>query len=261
MGRDFYKILGVERQATQEEIRKAYKALARKTHPDKNPESAKEFSEITKAHEILSDPNKRATFDTFGEEGLQFTGLSSEDPQPEKVAPSQTSSSQVVHKISCTLEELYHGTVKKMKIKQQIVDVTGQPTPVEKIVSIVIKPGWKKGTKVSFPDTPNIAFVIDEKPHPHFVREGDNLITKISIPLVSALCGTKSKVLLLNGTEAFVEIKEVIGNNSQLVIPNQGMPLSNQESQYGDLIIRFDIQFPNELTQTQKDQLEQILGQ
>ena len=73
--RDYYEILGVPRDATQEEIKKAYKKLAKKWHPDLNPQNRKEaeerFKEITEAYQVLSDPEKRAQYDRFGYVGDQ----------------------------------------------------------------------------------------------------------------------------------------------------------------------------------------------
>jgi DnaJ family protein B protein 4 len=75
MGKDYYKILGVDKQATDEELKKAYRRLAVKHHPDKNPdnkEAAEEkFKEISEAYDVLSDKDKRQVFDAYGEEGLK----------------------------------------------------------------------------------------------------------------------------------------------------------------------------------------------
>ncbi|MFH1351290.1 MAG: DnaJ domain-containing protein, partial [Pseudomonadota bacterium] len=74
MGKDFYEILGVSKSATQGEIKKAYRKLARKWHPDINPgnkEAEQKFKEISRAHEALGNPEKRKLYDEFGEEGLQ----------------------------------------------------------------------------------------------------------------------------------------------------------------------------------------------
>ncbi|KRG06639.1 dnaJ homolog subfamily B member 4 [Drosophila mojavensis] len=73
MGKDYYQILGINRTATDEEIKKAYKRMALKYHPDKNdhPEAADQFKEIVVAFEILSDKEKRQLYDQYGEEGLK----------------------------------------------------------------------------------------------------------------------------------------------------------------------------------------------
>ncbi|KAG0010114.1 DnaJ sub B member 5, partial [Entomortierella chlamydospora] len=73
MGKDYYNILGVSKDADEDQIKKAYRKLALKYHPDKNsePEAKKKFHDISEAYEVLSDKNKRAVFDQFGEEGLK----------------------------------------------------------------------------------------------------------------------------------------------------------------------------------------------
>ena len=73
-GKDFYSILGVKKDATAEQIKKAYRKLARKHHPDVNPgnkEAEEQFKEVSQAHEALSDPEKRKIYDEFGEDGLK----------------------------------------------------------------------------------------------------------------------------------------------------------------------------------------------
>ena len=72
-GADYYKILDVSRKATSAEIKKAYRKLSLKYHPDKNPseEAASKFAEIANAYDVLSDPDKRKTYDTGGEEAVK----------------------------------------------------------------------------------------------------------------------------------------------------------------------------------------------
>ena len=76
MGKDYYAILGVSRDAAADDVKKAYRKMALKFHPDKNKaEDAEErFKEIAEAYEVLSDQDKRATYDQFGEEGLRPGG-------------------------------------------------------------------------------------------------------------------------------------------------------------------------------------------
>ena len=77
MGKDYYKSLGLVRGASEEDIKKAYKKMALKFHPDKNktPGAEEKFKEIAEAYEVLSDPKKRQVFDQYGEEGLKGTNF------------------------------------------------------------------------------------------------------------------------------------------------------------------------------------------
>ena len=74
MGKDYYQLLGVSKNASDDEIKKAYRKMALKYHPDKNSEPGAEdkFKEISEAYEVLSDKDKRAAFDRFGSEGIEF---------------------------------------------------------------------------------------------------------------------------------------------------------------------------------------------
>ncbi len=73
MGKDYYKILGIAKGATEDDIKKAYRKMALKFHPDKNkaPGSEEKFKEIAEAYEVLSDKRKREVYDQYGEEGLK----------------------------------------------------------------------------------------------------------------------------------------------------------------------------------------------
>lgn len=73
MGKDYYKILGVAKSANDDDIKKAYRKLALKYHPDKNkePDSEEKFKEVAEAYEVLSDKKKRDVYDRYGEEGLK----------------------------------------------------------------------------------------------------------------------------------------------------------------------------------------------
>ena len=76
MGKDYYSILGVTRDASDDDLKKSYRKLALKWHPDKNksPEAEEKFKEVSEAYEILSDPKKREIFDKYGEDGLRNGG-------------------------------------------------------------------------------------------------------------------------------------------------------------------------------------------
>lgn len=121
MGRTYkkyYTTLGVATDASPEEIKKAYRKLALKYHPDKNPNSADLFKEITNIHEILSDPTKRALYDARGESGLKQKN--NEPPTPERPGKgTKTRGRDVCHQLKVTLEEMFNGTQKKLALNRK----------------------------------------------------------------------------------------------------------------------------------------------
>lgn len=140
---------------------------------------------------------------------------------------------------------------------------------MDEILKIDIKPGWKKGTKITFPEKGNqepgvtpadLIFVVDEKPHPVFKREGNNLIVNQKISLVDALTGRTFNLTTLDGRSLTIPVNDVVKPNSELIIQNEGMPISKDPSKRGNLIINFDVVFPSRLSSEQKSELRRVLG-
>merc|ERR1711988_1127376 len=125
----YYDLLGVEKDASESEIKKAYRKLAMKHHPDKGGDPDK-FKEMTQAHSVLSDPEKRRNYDRFGEEGVDGGGPSGDDLISQMFGgggggrrqrgPKQGESVQ--RPLPVTLENLYSGVTKKLKIQRQTID-------------------------------------------------------------------------------------------------------------------------------------------
>ncbi|KAL9260064.1 DnaJ homolog subfamily B member 4-like protein [Drosera capensis] len=348
MGVDYYNVLQVDKSTKDDDLKKAYRKLAMKWHPDKNPNNKEEaeakFKQISEAYEVLSDPQKRAIYDQYGEEGLksqvppsdaggpggatyfqtgdgpkvfrtfnprnandifaEFFGFSSPfggmgggssgssmgggmrgdgvrfnsvfgddifssfgdgrsmSSGPRKAAPIESP-------LPCSLEELYKGTTKKMKISREIADASGRTMPVEEILTIDIKPGWKKGTKITFPEKGNeqpgvtpadLVFIIDEKPHPVFTRDGNDLIVAQKISLADALTGYTAHITTLDGRNLTIPITNVIHPNYEEVVPREGMPVPKDPSRKGNLRIKFNIKFPPRLTAEQKAGVKKLLA-
>lgn len=341
MGVDYYNTLKVDKNAKDEDLKKAYRKLAMKWHPDKNPNNKKEaeakFKQISEAYEVLSDPQKRAIYDQYGEEGLkgqvpppetggpggatffstgdgpatfrfnprnaddifaEFFGFSSPfggmggggggmrggsrsfggmfgddifssfgEGRPINTAPRKAP--PIENTLPCSLEELYKGTTKKMKISREIVDVSGKTLPVEEILTIDIKPGWKRGTKITFPEKGNeqpnvipadLVFVIDEKPHSTFTREGNDLVVTKKIPLVEALTGCTVHLTTLDGRTLTIPVNNVIHPDYEEVVAKEGMPIPKDPSKRGNLRIKFDIKFPTRLSAEQKSGIKKLLN-
>lgn len=128
----FYKLLEVEKNASDAEIKKAYRKLAVKHHPDKGGDPEK-FKEVTRAYEVLSDTEKRAKYDKYGEDGLDNDGAGDASDIFEAFfgggrraggggAKKRSKTKDVVQPLKVTLEQMYSGTSKKMAITRQVID-------------------------------------------------------------------------------------------------------------------------------------------
>ncbi|KAG2717410.1 hypothetical protein I3843_03G175300 [Carya illinoinensis] len=344
MGVDYYKILQVDKNVTEEDLKKAYRKLAMKWHPDKNPNNKKEaeakFKQIAEAYEVLSDPQKRAVYDQYGEEGLKgqvpppnaggpggasffstgdgpttfrFNPRSADDIFAEFFGSSSPfggmggrgggmrgssfssgifgddifasfgeggggsmnqgalrKAPSIEIRLPCSLEELYKGITKKMKISREIADISGKTMQVEEILTINVKPGWKKGTKITFPEKGNeqpnvipadIVFIVDEKPHSVFTRDGNDLIVTENISLADALTGYTVQLTTPDGRNLTIQINNVINPDYEEVVPREGMPMQKDPTKRGNLRIKFNIKFPRRLTTEQKAGIKKLLGQ
>ncbi|XP_020207321.1 dnaJ homolog subfamily B member 1 [Cajanus cajan] len=322
MGLDYYNVLKVNRNATEDDLKKAYRKLAMKWHPDKNRENSNEaearFKQISEAYEVLSDPHRRAFYDQHGEEGLknkppagngtspsgfnprnaedifaEFFGSSpfgfgSSGPGRSSRFPSDTTfggfdnnfrsystgrthmpkAPSVETKLSCTLEELYSGSTRKMKISRIVMDAHGRPIQESEILSIDVKPGWKKGTKITFPEKGNqkpnevaadLIFVIDEKPHDLFKRDGNDLIVSKRVSLAEAIGGTTVDITALDGRSLNIQVTKIVSPGYEMTVENEGMPITKEPGQRGDLRIKFDVKFPTMLTPEQRAELKRVL--
>nr|KYP33594.1 DnaJ isogeny subfamily B member 13 [Cajanus cajan] len=296
MGVDYYKLLQVDRNAKDEDLKKAYRRLAMKWHPDKNPNNKKEaeakFKQISEAYDVLSDPQKRAVYDQYGEEGLNGVppgaggfsggsdGFSRGGPFGEDIFAQFRSGAgegsghmprkgaAIEKTLHCSLEDLYKGTTKKMKISRDVSDATGRPTTVEEILTIEIKPGWKKGTKITFPEKGNeqrgvipadLVFIIDEKPHSIFKRDGNDLVVTQKVSLVEALTGYTVQLTTLDGRNLTIPVNSIISPTYEEVVKGEGMPIPKEPSKRGNLRIKFNIKFPSRLTSEQKSGLKRLL--
>jgi DnaJ family protein B protein 4 len=346
MGKDYYSVLNIQKGATEDEIKKAYKKQALKWHPDRNPnnkdQAEAKFKELAEAYEVLSDKQKREIYDMYGEEGLKggppppsgggagpgftsfrtgpggasfhFTPSSAEDIFSQFFGGRnpfggsmrgmggmggmfgaedddddfggfhsfgsrgggmsggggrvRRKAEPIIREFSCTLEELFTGCTKKMKISKQLLDASGRSIPTEKILAIDVKPGWKEGTKITFEkegdEKPNeepadIIFVLKEKPHARFKRVGNDLHFTANLTLKQALTNPAVEVLTLENKKLKVTPNEVVTPQTKQRISGAGMPLPKNPSQRGDIVIDYNIIFPTRLTSEQKKKIEEAL--
>lgn len=137
------------------------------------------------------------------------------------------------------------------------------------ILSIEVKPGWKKGTKITFPDKGNeqfnqlpadLVFVIDEKPHDVYKRDSNDLIMNYRVTLVEALGGTTVNITTLDGRDLSIPVNDILSPGYELVVSREGMPIAREPGNRGDLRIKFEVKFPSRLTAEQRAAIRRVLG-
>lgn len=168
------------------------------------------------------------------------------------------------------LEDIAKGVDKKMKISRRVVDEMGNQRQEEKVLTVTVKPGWKAGTKITFAREgdripgkipADIAFVIRDKPHAVFTRDGSNLVYTHKLSLRDALCGSTLQVPTLDGRKVGLNLMdEVIKPSTIKKCQGYGLPFPKEPSKKGDIIVKFDIQFPDRLSGSTKDILSDCLS-
>ena len=168
-----------------------------------------------------------------------------------------------------TLEELFKGTHKKMKIKRKTFDqATGKRSTQDKILEMDIKPGLKAGSKIKFAGVgdqeeggvQDLHFIVTEKEHPTLKREGDDLRTVIELDLKEALTGWKRTVTTIDGRQLPVSGGGPTQPGYIERFPHLGMPLSKKPNERGDFIVEVKVTFPRSLTAAQKTKIKEALA-
>ena len=292
--KDYYKTLGVKKDASQKDIKKAYRKLAAKYHPDKNIDDKKaeqKFKEINEANQVLSDPKKRKKYDSLGsnweayEQGgfdpNQFGGRQRQrrhqfegDPFGgqggdfssffEQFFGGQQRGGQrrqAVFKgqdleatMDLTFQEAYQGS-------SRMFEVNGQK------LRIKIKPGATHQQKLKLKGkgrpSPNggpsgdLYIVLHIRPDSKFQREGNNLIYTQDIDIYTAILGGKLTIPTMKGT-----VKMTIPKGTQigktLRLKGKGMPVYGKADQQGDLLVKLNIQLPKDLSPAEIELFEQL---
>jgi len=181
-----------------------------------------------------------------------------------KAAPEAT----VVEKhIFFTLEELFTGTKKKLRVKRKTFDENGRIQKEDKDLEISVKPGMKAGSKFKFKGVgdeiegtkQDLHFVIKEKPHELFERRDDDLIATVEISLKEALVGWQRTIKTIDGKQLSVGHTGPTPPTWTAPYPGQGMVVPKDPSRRGDMIVQVKINFPSSLTPDQKALLKDIL--
>jgi len=170
--------------------------------------------------------------------------------------------------LAVSLDDIYHGVTKKLKVQRKTFDnQTGKQSVEDKILSVPIKKGLKAGSKIKYPDmgdqveggTQDLHFIVKEKEHPLFKREGDDLRHTVEVDLKEALTGWQRAIQTIDGKQVSVSSSGPTQPTWEERFPQLGMPKSKTPAQRGDFVVGVTIKYPTSLTAQQKQQLKEIL--
>src|SRR5947209_3742309 len=311
--KDYYKILGVSKDASEKEIRQAYRKLARKYHPDVNPDdkaAEERFKEINEANEVLSDPEKRKKYDEMsnyyqqygrwpGDFGTGPTGAGSGfeggryqyrtvneedlrdifgDQSPfsdffetyfgsdfsqgttgrgrtgtargrrQRATPGQ----DVESTVEVTLAEAYMGTTRVFELTE--------PDGGTRRLEVKIPAGVDNGSRIRIAGQGiqgtagrgDLYLIVQMVPDPRFTRDGNNLRTKVEVPLTIAMLGGEVAVPTPDGRRLMLRIPPGTSSGKAIRLRGQGMPHLGQSDKRGDLYSEVTVTLPTHLTDEQR---------
>jgi len=292
---DYYQVLGVNKNATEEEIKKAYRKLARKYHPDLNPndkEANKKFQQINEANEVLSDPEKRKKYDQYGKDwkhaeefekakqsrqqwagantGAEgFSGFSggfdeegfSDFFQSMFGSGGRRRASQAKFRGEDYNAELHLSLKDAYKTHQQILKVNDKnirikiPAGVENGQIIKLKGHGGPGINGGPNGDLYITFVIADDPN--FKRLGNDLYTNVDLDLYTAVLGGEIMIDAMDG-KVKLKVKPETQNSTVTRLKEKGFPVYKKEGSFGDLYITYSIKIPTHLTEKQKELFREL---
>lgn len=281
--KDYYKILGVERKASEGDIRKAYRKLAMQYHPDRNPndkQAEERFKEINEAYQVLSDSKKRAHYDRLGTDYSTwqrrgapgdfdwgqyggFPGGTRVDVEDMDemfggsfseffrtifgIGNSPTRAQGYQQELVISLEEAYKGTTRLL-----------QSNGKEKQVRIPA--GVRTGSKVRVagagPSGLDLYLIVDVQDDKRFERRGNDLHTTASVNVFTAILGGEADVETLDGK---IKLNIPAGTQPEQVfrLAGRGMPHVRNSNEKGDLFVRLKVSIPKYLSSKQRELLDE----
>jgi curved DNA-binding protein len=294
--KDYYKILGVERNASEDDIRKAYRKLAMQYHPDRNPndkQAEERFKEINEAYQVLNDPKKRAHYDKFGSDYANWQ---------RRGAPGDFNWDQYggfpggVRVEYSDLDDLFGGEAggfsdffrtlfgrgaegagagtrtrarQQPQGYQQELEITldeayqGTTRVLQadgKQKQVRIPAGVRTGSKVRVagagPNGLDLYLIVEVKEDPRFERRGNDLHTTATINVFTAILGGEADVETLGGK---VKLTIPAGTQPEQVfrLAGRGMPSLKNVNEKGDFYVRLKVQIPKYLSAKQRELLEE----
>jgi curved DNA-binding protein len=288
---DYYQILGIDKSATEKDIKSAYRRLARKYHPDLNPndkDAKSKFQQINEANEVLSDPEKRKKYDQYGNDWKHAEEFEKAKQYNERSSDSRRASysgTQSTGDFSDFFESLFGGAAgagsrRQVKFRGEDYNAELQLDLIDaykthkrtltvngKQIRITIPAGIENGQTIKItghggPGINNgpygdlyITFSIAN--HPDLKRLGNNLFKTVDLDLYTAVLGGELIIDTLDG-KVKLNVKPETQNGSKIKLKGKGFPVYKNEGQFGDFYVTFAIKIPTNLTDKQKALFEEL---
>lgn len=324
--RDYYEILGITKTATEDEIKKAYRAIAMKYHPDKNPnnsEAEEKFKEAAEAYEVLSNPDKKNKYDRFGHD--KSTDYMAEFMRRSGFGGHRVRKGQdMTLTVKLTLEEIFTGTTKKFKynrhktctpcfgvggtdkttcqncggsgvitevlntpvgqfvtnttchvcdgegtvVKNKCTTCNGNGTVLgEEMIDITIPAGIIDGMAFIMKDKGHgiingiygdLIIKIMELSHPKYIRNGNDIRTKLELTYSQMILGDKVEIPTIEGGLIRVTVEKYTKVGEVLRIQNKGLKQLNNEAIRGDMLIEITLKMKNNMTEEEIKLIEEL---
>lgn len=284
---DYYKVLEIDKSATEAEIKKAYRKMARKHHPDLNPndkEAEKKFQALNEANEVLSNPESRKKYDQYGENwqhgeqsqkanqqqqyqnqgGQQsgFEGFSGGGDYSDFFenmfggGASQGNRRSKSFKgqdfnaeLSLNLKEVYESHKRTLTINGKNIRLT-IPAGVENGQVIKIAGQGGEGANGGPKGDLYLTFVIHNDSN--FKLDSNNLYTTVSVDLYTAVLGGEITADTFDG-KVKLTVKAGTQNGAKVKLKGKGFPIYKKEGQFGDLYISYQVELPTNLSEREKE--------
>ena len=292
---DYYQVLGVNKTALDKDIKNAYRKLARKYHPDLNPndgEANKKFQQLNEANEVLSDPEKRKKYDQYGENwqhGAEYEEHARQQQQSRQQSSytgnpqagydtfeggdfsdffqsmfggaGSSGGRQPAYKGQDYNAELHLNLKDVAETHKQTLTVNGKniritiPAGVENAQTIKITGHGGPGANKGPAGDLYIKFLVADDPR--FKREGSDLYHLVKLDLYTAILGGEVTVETLTG-KVKIKVKAETQNGTKIKLKGKGLPVYKKDNETGDFYVNYDIQMPVNLSEEQKKLFEEL---
>lgn len=288
---DYYKILELDKSATESDIKKAYRRLARKLHPDLNPNdenAKKKFQQINEAHEVLSDPEKRKQYDKYGKDwkhAEQFEKTGQQQRQQSQDHPGQQGyasgfdegdysdffesvfgrgagggrstkfrGQDLNAELKLDLQDVFHLKQHTLKLNGKNIRLT-IPAGVENGQTIKISGHGGEGVNGGPKGDLYITFSIAN--YTKFRREGSNLYIEADLDLFTAVLGGEVIIGTFDG-RAKLNVTPGTQSDSKMKLKGKGFPVYKKEGEFGDLFVTLKIKVPTSLSEKEKELFNEL---